>query len=89
MQDQFLLPPNISHITLEAFLRFEFNHISKTMILFFTPHTTKSKNLSNTPKSPNLVIHKPHQDQFLLLLNFSHITLEAFERIESSQFSKP
>ena len=28
------------------------------------------------------------QDQFLLLPNFFHITLEAFVRIESSQFSK-
>jgi len=33
-------------------------------------------------------MHQPCQDQFLLIPNFSHITLEAFVRIESSQFSK-
>ena len=35
-----------------------------------------------------MILHQPCQDQFLLLLNFSHNTLEAFVRIESSQFSK-
>jgi len=35
-----------------------------------------------------LAMHQPCQDQFLLLPNFSHITLEAFLRIDSSQFSK-
>jgi len=39
-------------------------------------------------KSPNLAIHQPYQDQFLLLPNIFHITLESFERIESTQFSK-
>jgi len=33
-------------------------------------------------------MHQPYQDQFLLLPNFFHITLEAFERIEYTQFSK-
>jgi len=33
-------------------------------------------------------MHQQYQDQFLLLPNFFHITLEAFERIESTQFSK-
>jgi len=199
-KDQFLLPPNFSHITLEAFLRFESNHISKTLIFFFypshqqvkkssqntkitkfayaprsprsipfapklfphhiegicevwvqphfpdhdfrfsphtppnhkikpnhqtwlcanhaeinsffpqtfptsrwrylwglspttipkpgfsffTPHTTKSQNQAKTPKSPNLAIHQPYQDEFLLLPAFSHITLEAFVKIVSS-----
>ena len=33
-------------------------------------------------------MHQPCPDQFLLPPSFSHITLEAFVRIESSQFSK-
>ena len=33
-------------------------------------------------------MHQQCQHQFLLLPNFSHITLEAFVRIDSSQFSK-
>jgi len=33
-------------------------------------------------------MHQPCQDQFLWLSNFYDITLEAFVRIESSQFSK-
>jgi len=36
----------------------------------------------------DFAMHQRCQDQFLLLYNFSHITLEAFVRIESSQFSK-
>ena len=48
---------------------------------FFTPHTTNSQNQAKTPKSWNLAIHQPCQDQFLFLPNFSHITLEAFVRI--------
>jgi len=33
-------------------------------------------------------MHQPFQDEFVLLPNFSYITLEAFVRIESSHFSK-
>ena len=33
-------------------------------------------------------MHQPCQDQFLLIPNFSHLTLKAFVRIESSHFSK-
>jgi len=33
-------------------------------------------------------MHQPYQDQFLLLPKFFHITFEAFERIEFTQFSK-
>jgi len=47
-----------------------------------------SQNQAKTPKSWNLAMHQPCQDQFLRFPNFSHITLEAFVRIESSQFSK-
>jgi len=48
-QDQFLLPPNFSHITLEAFVRFESGHISKTMIFFFHPtHHQVTKSSQNT-----------------------------------------
>jgi len=57
----------------------------KPWFSFFTPHTTKSQNLA---KSPNLAIHQPYQDHFLLLANFSYITLEAFVRFESSHISK-
>jgi len=60
----------------------------KTWFSFFTPHSTKSQNKTKTPKSPNLAIHQPCQDQFLLLPNFSHITLEAFLRFESNHISK-
>ena len=55
---------------------------------FFTQHTTKSQNQAKTPKSWKLVLHQPCPNQFILLPNFSHITLEVFVRIESSQFSK-
>jgi len=58
------------------------------MIFVFTRHTTKSKNQAKTPKSWNLALHQPCHCQFLLLPNFSHITLEAFVRIESSQLCK-
>ena len=60
----------------------------KPWFSFFTPHTTTSQNQAKTRKSWNLVMHQPCQDQILLLPNFSHITLEAFVRIESSQFCK-
>ena len=56
----------------------------KPWLSFFTQHTTKSQNQAKTPKSWNLVMHQPCQNQFLLLSKFSHITLEAFVRIESS-----
>jgi len=39
---------------------------------FFTQHTTKSQNQAKTPKSWNLALHKPYQDQFLSLSNFSN-----------------
>jgi len=87
-QDQFFLLPNFSHITLVTFVRFESSHISKTMIFVFHSHTTKSQNLAKTSKSPNLAMHQPYQGQFLLPPNFSHITLEAFVRFESSHISK-
>ena len=61
----------------------------KPRFLFFTPHTTKSQNQAKTPKAWNLAMHQPCPDQFLLPPSFSHITLEAFVRIESSEFSKP
>jgi len=87
-QYQFLLLPNFSHITLEAFVRIESSHFSKTMIFVFTPHTSKSENQAKTAKSWNLAMHQPCQNKFLLLSNFSYITLEAFVKIESIQFSK-
>jgi len=73
---------------LEAFVRIESTHFSKPLFSFFTPHTTKSKNLAKTPKSPNLVYHQPFEDQFLVLQKFYHITLEAFVRFESSHIFK-
>ena len=33
-------------------------------------------------------MHQPHRDKFILLPNFSHITLDAFLKFESSHFSK-
>ena len=87
-QDQFLLVPNFSHITLEAFLSIECSQFSKTMIfVFHQNHHQPTKSSQNT-KIMKLAMHQPCQDQFLLLPNFSHTTLEAFVRIESSQFSK-
>ena len=61
---------------------------TKPWFSFFTPHTTKSQNQAKTPKSPNLAIHQPHQDQFLLFPNFSHITFYAFVRFEPNHFSE-
>jgi len=87
-QDQFLLLSNISHITLEAFVRIESSQFSKTMIFVFHPtHHQITKSSQNT-KIMHLAMHQPRQDQFYLLPNFSHFTLEVFVRIESSQFSK-
>ena len=57
----------------------------KPSFSFFTPHTTKSQYQA---KTPNLVMHQPCQDQFLLLPKFSHVTLEAIVRFESRHFSK-
>jgi len=55
----------------------------------FSPHTPPSHKIKpKHPKSWNLAMHQPCQDQFLLLPIFSHITLEAFVRFESSQFCK-
>ena len=62
--------------------------IAKPWLSYFTQHTTKSQNQAKTPKSWNLAMHQPCQDKFLLLPKFSYITLEAFVRIESSQFCK-
>jgi len=87
-QDQFLLLPNFSHITLEAFVTIESNQFPKTKIfVFHHKHHQVTKSSQNT-KIMNLAMHQPCQDQLLLLPNFSHITLQAFVRIESSQFSK-
>ena len=87
-QDQFLLLPNFSHITLEAFVRIESNQFSKTInSVFHQNHQQPTKSSQNT-KIMNLAMHQPCQDQFLLIPNFSHITLEAFVRIESTQFSR-
>ena len=52
-QDQFLLLPSLSHITLQAFVRFESNHFSKTMIFVFHPthhQVTKSSQNSKITK---------------------------------------
>jgi len=87
-QDQFLLLPNLSHITLEVFVRIESSQFSKTMIFVFHPtHYQVTKSSQNT-KIMDFAMHQPCQDQFHLLPNFSHITLEEFVRIESGQFSK-
>ena len=61
---------------------------SKPWFSLFTQHSTTSQNQAKTPKSWNLAMHQPFQDQFLLLPNFSHVTLEAFVKIESSHFCK-
>ena len=61
---------------------------AKPWFLFFTQHNTKSQNQVKTPKSWNLALHKPCLDRLLLLPHISHITLEAFVRIKSKQFSK-
>ena len=87
-QDQFLLIPNFSHITLEAFVRIESSQFSKTMIFVFHQNHHQATKSSQNTKIMNFAMHQPCQDQFLLIPNFSHITLEAFVRIESSQFSK-
>ena len=87
-QDQFLLIPNFSHITLKAFVRIESSQFSKTMIFVFHQNHHQVTKSSQKSKIMNLAMHQPCQDQFLLIPNFSHITLEAFVRIESSQFSK-
>ena len=77
-QDQFVLLPNFSHLTLEVFVRIEYSQFSKTMIFVFHPtHPQVTKSSQNT-KIMDFAIHQPCQDQFLLLPNFSHNTLEAF-----------
>ena len=87
-EDQFLLLRNFYHMTLEAFLKIESSQFSKTMIIVFHPtHQQVTKSSQNT-KIMHLAMHQPCQDQFLLLPNFSHITLEAFVRIDSCQLSK-
>ena len=87
-QDQFLRFPNFSHITLEEFVRIESSQFSKTKIFVFHPIHHQVTKSNQTPKSWNLAMHQPCEDQFLLLPNFPHITLEAFVRFYSSQFSK-
>ena len=88
-QDQFLLLPNFSHMTLEAFVKIGSSQFSNTMIfVFHQNHHQPTKSRQNT-KIIHLAMHQPCQDQFRLIPNFSHITLKAFVRIESSQFSKP
>jgi len=87
-QDQYLLLPNFSHITLEAFVRIEYSQFSKTMIFVFHPTHHQETKSSENPKIIDLAFHQPCQDHFILLPNFYHITLEAFVRIEFSQFSK-
>jgi len=57
------------------------------IIVFYPTHHQVTISSQNTTIT-DFIIHQPCQDQFLLLQNFSHITLEAFVRIESSQFSK-
>jgi len=87
-QDQFLLLENISHITLEIFVRIESRQFSKTMIFVFHPtHHQFTKSSQNT-KIMEFGYVEPPQDQFLLLPNFSDINLDAFVRIEYIQFCK-
>jgi len=83
--DQFLLLANFSHITLEVFVRIESSQFFENV--FHPTHHQVTKSSQNT-KIMDFAMHQPSQDQFLLLSNFSHITLEEFMRIESSQFSK-
>jgi len=48
-QDQFLLVPTFSHMTLETFMRIESSHISITMIFVFHPtHHQITKSSQNT-----------------------------------------
>ena len=55
----------------------------------YSPHTPPSHKIKPKHQNhQNLVIQQPYQDQFLLLPTFSHITLEAFVRIEYSHISK-
>jgi len=58
------------------------------MIFVFHPtHHQVTKSSQNT-KIMDFAVDQPCQDQYILLQNFSHITLEVFVRIESSHFSK-
>ena len=61
------------------------NHDFENLMIHAHHQVTKS---SQNTKIMHLAMHKPCQDLFLLLPNFSPITLEVFVRIESSQFSK-
>jgi len=60
--------PNFSHITLEAFVRFESSHISKTLIFVFYPsHHQATKSSQNTkitkfgyaPTTPRSITFSP------------------------------
>jgi len=92
-QDQFLFPRNFFHITLEAFVRFEANHISKTLIFVFHPShhqvtksdlNTKITKLGYAPTMPRSIPFAPK----LIPHHFAHITLEAFVSFEPSHISK-
>jgi len=58
------------------------------MIFVFHPTLHQVTKSSQYTKIMDFAMHQPCQDQFLLLSKFSHINLEEFVRIESSQFSK-
>jgi len=63
-----ILPPNFSNITLEAFVRFVSNHISKTLIFVFHPahhqvikssQNTKISKLGYAPTMPRSIPFAP------------------------------
>jgi len=87
-QDQFLLLPIFSHITLQAFVKIESNQFCKTMIFIFHRSHLQVTKSSEKTKIMDFAMNQSCQAHFHLLPNFYHIALGAFLRIESSQFSK-
>jgi len=82
--DQFLLPPNFSHLIFYAFVTIPHQDCTKTITSLIHQFCYQGKKTN----PPNLAKPKPNQDQFLLQQNFSHLIFYAFVSIPPQDCTK-
>jgi len=82
-QDQFLLPPNFSHLIFYAFVTLPHQDFTKTKTSLIHQFCYQGK--KGNP--PNLPKPKPNQDQYLLQPNSSHFTFYAFVTAPHQDFT--
>ena len=74
-QDQFLLQPKFWHLIFYASVKIPHQRLHKNRNFTYSPILLPRQKKADPP---NLAKPTPHQDQFLLQPNFSHLIFDAF-----------